>query len=345
MGLTRALSIQMLALLIVTLVLVGATDALLIGAFNCRVFGRSKVESAELVARIVQIVSRYDLLLFQEIRDDTGAAIALLLNQTRIVSGRDYRMLLSSRLGRSTSKEQYAYIYDQTLVSSVGSAATSWRDENDLFERPPYIGEFRDASTQSRFVLVGLHAKPEEAVSEMNGLVTVYDDIREDYSSETPFIFLGDLNADCQYVAQSAWPSVVLKSDTRFKWHINTGVDTTLTNSDCTYDRIVTANLANRTIISNAIAWNFQDVFGLSQTDALAISDHLPVEFFMSLPVTTGGGGLSGGAVAGIIIGVLVVVSLLIAVAIGVYRNRGYNPESAYSAMSSSGDRFDVLVE
>jgi endonuclease/exonuclease/phosphatase family metal-dependent hydrolase len=328
------------SLLLLLLAVSSFCEALHIGAFNCRVFGVTKVAEAALVQRIATILARYDLLLFQEIRDASGLAIELLLNQTRMLSQRDYRMIVSSRLGRTTSKEQYAYIYDHALVTVEG-AGVVWADQNDLFERPPFIAEFRDLLTQSRFVLMGLHAKPEDAVAEMSALVTVYDDIVDNYGDMVPIILLGDFNADCQYVAASAWPNVRLWSDPRFQWHIATGVDTTVTNSDCTFDRVVSARLGNQTTISGALAWDFQAALGLSQTDALAISDHFPVEFVIGLPVQQPAG-LSGGAVAGIVIGLLVITALLVSVAIFVYRNRGYNPGVPYSQMDS-GERFDEL--
>lgn len=50
-------------------------------------------------------------------------------------------------------------------------------------------------------------------------------------------VILGDLNADCSYIAKRKWPNVKLRNQTRFHWKIADSVDTTVSTTDCAYDR------------------------------------------------------------------------------------------------------------
>ena len=50
-------------------------------------------------------------------------------------------MSLSERLGRSYSKEQYAYIYKFASVQMM--TAEVYPDQHDTFEREPYVGLFK----------------------------------------------------------------------------------------------------------------------------------------------------------------------------------------------------------
>jgi len=73
-------------------------------------------------------------------------------------------MMLSDRLGRTTSKEQYAFFYKTSTVSVVNSY--QWPDVNDVFEREPYIVRFRPLTgSQGDFAFAGIHVKPEKLLT------------------------------------------------------------------------------------------------------------------------------------------------------------------------------------
>lgn len=85
-------------------------------------------------------------------------------------------------------------------------------------------------------------------------------------------LFLGDFNADCNYVRERDWPSVRLRSSEVFKWLIPDSADTTVGNSDCAYDRIVACGARLRRSLKpqSAAVHNFQEEFGLDQAQASA---------------------------------------------------------------------------
>lgn len=58
-------------------------------------------------------------------------------------------------------------------------------------------------------------------------------------SCSEDMLFLGDFNADCNYVRAQDWAAIRLRSSEIFKWLIPDSADTTVGNSDCAYNRIV----------------------------------------------------------------------------------------------------------
>ncbi|XP_010836412.1 PREDICTED: deoxyribonuclease-1-like 2, partial [Bison bison bison] len=131
----------------------------------------------------------------------------------------------------------------------------------------------------TELVLIPLHAAPHHAVAEIDALYDVYLDVIDKWGTDD-ILFLGDFNADCKYVREQDWPAIRLRSSEVFKWLIPDSADTTVGNSDCAYDRIVVCGSRLRKSLKHqsATVHDFQEEFGLDQTQALAISDHFPVE-------------------------------------------------------------------
>ena len=50
---------------------------------------------------------------------------------------------------------------------------------------------------------------------------------------------LGDFNADCSYLSQRRYNTLLLATDSRFTWLLDTNIDSTTGKSDCAYDRCV----------------------------------------------------------------------------------------------------------
>ena len=88
------------------------------------------------------------------------------------------------------------------------------------------------------FALAAIHTSPSKAVSEIDRLVDVYDDITQRWKLKDVMI-LGDFNSGCSYVRTSSWPKIRLATDRRFYWLIPNDADTTVGRSDCAYDRYV----------------------------------------------------------------------------------------------------------
>ncbi|CAH1252054.1 DNASE1 [Branchiostoma lanceolatum] len=260
------------------LALSGACTALKIGAFNIQTFGRSKMSKPEVVEILLQISERYDILLIQEIRDSTFTAIYSFLDQLNERQGNDYSMLLSERLGRSSYyMEQYAILYrNDRELTPIGDYHYS--DPGDIFHREPYVIRFLSGTTSVQdFVLVPLHADPEDAVVENNQLYNVYLDAVDRWGDQDVLIF-GDLNADCSYVGSSDWSSIRIWTDNRFDWLIGNEADTTVKSTHCAYDRLVVAGPQLQAAVVSYSVFDYKSEYRLTQTEAEAVSDHWPVE-------------------------------------------------------------------
>jgi len=132
----------------------GWCDALRIAAFNVQVFGRSKFSNDDVVATLVQIVQRYDIILIQELRDSTGTVIGSFLDRVNSsAAGVSYNISISDRLGRTNSREQYVFMYRTDRVEIV---RTFQYDDsvNDHFEREPYSVLVRARDTRRGQVLI-----------------------------------------------------------------------------------------------------------------------------------------------------------------------------------------------
>ncbi|XP_071953899.1 deoxyribonuclease-1-like [Antedon mediterranea] len=255
--------------------------SLRIGAFNIKLFGKAKIGKPDVVEQLVQILNRYDLVLIQEIRDKSGTAIVELIQSLNSYSSDEYSMIISSRVGRTSSKEQYAYFYKSYYFEVTDSYEYDDGDEElqvDTFEREPFIVRFKCPWTIVKdFAVVGVHTKPTKAFDEIDSLADVYDDITNKWGLKD-VIIAGDLNAGCTYVRD--WKDNRLKNK-RFTWLIDDDADTNVSPSQCAYDRFVIAGelLAKSIKPCSATIFYFSAIYALEYDLTKDVSDHFPIEF------------------------------------------------------------------
>lgn len=281
----RAASLYLASLLLFSLALHSAL-ALKLCSFNVRSFGESKKRNQNAMDVIVKIIKRCDLILLMEIKDSRNNICPMLMEKLNGNSRRSttYNYVISSRLGRNTYKEQYAFFYKEKLVSvKMKYLYNDYQDgDKDVFSREPFVVWFQSPFTAVKdFVIVPLHTTPEDSVKEIDELVDVYEDVRRRWKVEN-FVFMGDFNAGCSYVPKKAWQNIRLRTDSRYVWLIGDQEDTTVKQStNCAYDRIV---LRGQEIVSSVVprsnvVFDFQKAYRLSEKEALNVSDHFPVEF------------------------------------------------------------------
>ncbi|XP_062820602.1 deoxyribonuclease-1 [Anolis carolinensis] len=257
--------------------------ALRVSAFNIQTFGDSKLSNDTITDLIVQIVSGYDITLVQEVRDADLSAVKKLMHRLNQASAHPFSYVVSKPLGRSSYKEQYLFIYRQDQASLLDSYYFDDGCEpcgNDTFSREPFVVRFAAPQTElGELVLVPLHAAPNDAVLEIDALYDVYLDVKHRWGTQD-VLLLGDFNAGCSFVRAQDWAHIRLRTDPAFQWLIPDTADTTAGRSDCAYDRIVAvgAHLQGGLLPGSAQVNNFQETFRLSYKDALAVSDHYPVE-------------------------------------------------------------------
>ena len=245
-----------------------APDNITIAAFNIQVFGKSKASNEEVMEVLARTARNFDIIAVQEIRDSSGESLPQLVERINAMGEPGYNFTVGPRLGRTSSKEQYAYIYREG-IELLGNS--TFNDSGDLFHREPYMARFRAGDFD--FVLITLHSDPDETPEELDSLPEVFREAREEYP-EDDFILLGDLNADCNYLRPD--DNISLRSD-EYIWLVGDEADTTVKSTDCAYDRIIITNSTSAEYSGTWGIFRFDQEYGLNQSMAEDVSDHYPV--------------------------------------------------------------------
>jgi exonuclease III len=249
-------------------------ETLRIGAFNIQIFGKSKADKLEVMDVLAKIIHTYDVVAIQEIRDKDQTALPKLVNLTN-TNDYDYVYIVSERLGRTTSKEQYAYIYNNQTVKLNGTGWT-YPEPNgtDPFHSEPYISSFKALNGNFDVTLIVIHTDPDEATEEINALDAVVKYAQNKYPDEQDFIVMGDLNADCAYFDEDS-NCTICGGD--YYLCINNSVDTTTSATNCTYDLIIITTPAITDFTGDSGVFRYDMEYGLAVNETIAVSDHYPV--------------------------------------------------------------------
>jgi len=249
-------------------------QTILISSFNIQTFGKKKLEDPWVIEKIVAIIRQFDVVAVQEVRAEDQTTIPRLI-QLINSNGAKYDYLLGPRLGRSVSKEQYAYIYDTTSVVSSPDAIYTIEDNADLLHREPLVARFVTRVPQGvrpfSFSLVNIHTDPDEVKTELPVMHTVLKGIREfEYLSaqEDDVILMGDLNVGPkQFGPLGQIPGIY--------WIIDNEPTNTIRKS--IYDNIIFDRGLTNEFTGRSGVLDMCDMFGIKVDDALRISDHLPI--------------------------------------------------------------------
>jgi deoxyribonuclease-1-like protein len=260
------------------------SDTIRIASFNIQVFGTSKINKPHVVDILARIVREFDVVAIQEIRSqdqDIVPTFVEVINST----GRQYDFVIGPRLGRTSSKEQYAFIFDRASLEIDRSQLYTVEDPDDLLHREPLVGWFRargvDPNAAFTFSLVNIHTDPDETDQELNALDDVFRIVRNDGRQEDDVILLGDLNVDHQHLGE-------LGQIPGITWVIaNTPTNTRGTRE---YDNLIFQSQATTEFTGQGGVFDFMQQFNLTMDQALEVSDHMPVwgEFTVNEGGTTG---------------------------------------------------------
>ena len=247
------------------------TGTLLIASFNIQVLGQSKISKPGMKEKLAHVIRQFDLVAIQEVRAKADNVIPDLVSSIN-ANGSRYNFVIGPRLGRSNSKEQYAYVFNTNTVEHDPSSVGTINDPNDLLHREPLVTRFR-ARTQSpaqafTFWMVNIHTDPDEVPEEVDALADVFTVMQQARSDEDDVILLGDLNANEKQLGR-------LGRIPGMRWTV-TGV-TTNTRKTKAYDNILFQGQATQEYTGRWGVYDLERNLGLSRDQALQVSDHLPV--------------------------------------------------------------------
>ncbi|KAH9498104.1 Deoxyribonuclease-1 [Bulinus truncatus] len=234
-----------------------------VAAFNIKGFGRAKMTNSRLSDQITEIVSRYDVILIQEVRDTSGFSLNKLWGNLNATG--EWGMAVSEPVGRTNYKEQYAFFYRSKTVKITGTFQFD-DSEKDSFEREPFAVEIEYISAKKaskrRVVLLALHTKPQDTVQELKLLPQTMRKVYQKFKRATGIIALGDLNADCGYLSGAMKKQMeIFQADGDFVSIIPDTEDTTVAvGTHCAYDRAII--LGQDVQVSEARPYRFDSELG-----------------------------------------------------------------------------------
>ncbi len=253
----------------------GAGETIRVASFNIQIFGPTKASKPKVMHSLARIIRQFDLVAIQEIRTIDRDLLYQLLDQVN-ADGQKYDIVAGPRLGRTDSKEQFAYIFDTRRIELDRYQLYTVQDPEDLIHREPLVGWFRvrgpDPKRAFTFSLINVHTDPDEAKQEVAALHSLFDEVRNDGRGEDDVIMLGDFNADNATIISLGSSSVTAS--------VNKMTNTRGTKQ---YDNILFDERATEEFAGRAGVFDFLREFNLTIDEALEISDHLPVwaEFSM----------------------------------------------------------------
>lgn len=249
-------------------------ESIRVATFNIQVFGQTKASNPEIMEELARIVRQYDIVAIQEIKDVKEKVPYLFLAKVN-EKNNEYRLILSPRTGLQEddkkSQEQYAFIYNSKKIEQVGQGKLFDDTKNDLFQREPFSARFRIIGTKESFVLINVHVSPKLAKLEIESLHSVFWWNLFEYSGEENFVVLGDFNADCDYISEEGLNMMPMRNE-EFTWIVPDTEDTTVSATDCAYDRIVMTSNMNKKLYNGM--WGVDRSFENKE-----VSDHFPVWF------------------------------------------------------------------
>lgn len=246
-------------------------DTIRVASFNIQVFGTSKMGKPEVMDTLAQVVRRFDVVAIQEVRSKDQTILPRFVEMIN-ADGSQYGFEIGPRLGRTTSKEQYAFVYDTTKLEVVPGSVYTVDDPDDLLHREPMVARFRVRGLPTEeafsFTLVNIHTDPDETDWELDALDDALVSVRHNGSGEDDCILLGDLNVDQDHLGElGQLPGIT--------WVIRG--QPTNTRQDHSYDNLVFDAAATVEFTGYGGVFNLMAEYGLSEDQALDVSDHLPV--------------------------------------------------------------------
>ncbi|MEM9187009.1 MAG: endonuclease/exonuclease/phosphatase family protein [Planctomycetota bacterium] len=269
-----------------------------IASYNIQVFGDSKASNPNVMRTLAAVVQQFDVVAVQEIRTKDAYFIDKFLRDyvnlpTRAnPAGRRYSRVVGERLGRTSSKEQYAFLFDTTTIQVNPNLVYTVSDErDDLLHREPHVAMFATrVANPFTFILVNTHTDPDETDQELDALAQVLDVVRRYGRGEDDVILLGDLNtavpikpaAPASGMAFSPRRRQLEPGDLRALGSIP-GIypvirsEPTNTVRSKLHDNLLIQRTATTEFTGQAGVYDVERQFGLTREQALMVSDHLPV--------------------------------------------------------------------
>lgn len=251
-----------------------------IAAFNIQALSAGKISDPFVKSSLTAILAQFDLIFIQELRDNSNRVLPVLAEEVSSLTGVPYEAIVTDNFPEGPGyHEKYAYLYntDVFALESVHVNEEICTKDCQQFLRQPFIASFSQRATSEALLLVGAHVRPSDAVQELTALGSLSDKLHDRLEFDHMLV-LGDLNADCSYVSGTKLQDIRKRHFKNFTWYVEDTDDTTVSDRDCAYDRILMSPPLRAQIKPlKERVFRFDRFLGVGQERALEVSDHFPV--------------------------------------------------------------------
>jgi len=237
----------------------------------------------KMLEHVTTILSNYDLVALQEVMKEE--ALIELVESLELITSEvegvaiDWDYVLSEKLGRSSYREFYAFVWRQDKAQKIPDSEYVVSDDEDSFIREPLVASFQSGTFD--FTLICTHFifgnSKADRRNEARAIADVFEDVQNQSPNENDIILLGDFN-----LSPNDYGWADLKNINNMTWILNPPTLTSIGDDGMKnlYDNIWFQSnyLAEYTGESNSYEFMHEifedDIYKNAKT---YVSDHVPV--------------------------------------------------------------------
>jgi endonuclease/exonuclease/phosphatase family metal-dependent hydrolase len=249
-----------------------------IASFNIRDFGDKKLNDLSVVRTLADIVRQFDVVAIQEISTKNTQHMELFVRWVNS-TGRKYSYEIGPRIGNTSQKEQYAFVFNTERIMIDRSSVYTVGDPDNLLHREPLVASFattiKPIDSAFTFTLINVHTDPTSPVlqQELEALAEVYRVVRRAGGNEDDVIMLGDFNANDQKMAQTRLGMIP-----DLKPLLSGSGVFTNTRQNQLYDNLLIHVSSTSEYMGRSGVYNYAgEPLNLTLAQAETVSDHFPV--------------------------------------------------------------------
>lgn len=223
---------------------------------------------------IAKVAAQVDFLAVQELM--TPEALTTLAEALSKQTGHHWSAMASDRVGRSTYKEMYGFVWRDDAVAYADGAVT-YLDRQQAFARDPYSARFTSLTDHTDFVVATVHIKygknKADRAGEIAALSQYWTWLGQTYAGNSRILLMGDFNTP---PTSPAWDSLDASARPLFTTGAST-LSTTDGKFANLYDNMFIAK-ASSIQVDSAEVFAYPRFLGLTHEQARAnVSDHAPL--------------------------------------------------------------------
>jgi endonuclease/exonuclease/phosphatase family metal-dependent hydrolase len=248
-----------------------------IASFDVESFGLAKLSKPSTMKSLCDVLRRFDVTALQEVRSPRDDIMPRLIEQLNAAgaigsAGRHFDYVIGPRRGHGSAKEQLAFVFDTATIEVDRTGVYTVDDPGHRLSHEPLVAAFRahnaPAGDAFTFTLVDVHVELGSPASEQEALADAFRAVRDDGRGEDDIIMLGNLSTDDRHLGMlGQLPNIACAL---------TGVATN-TRGTKMYDNVLFNRQATVEFTGRAGVLDVQHELNLPMSQALDLSDHLPI--------------------------------------------------------------------